>query len=580
MKLRTRLFLIITVIAIIPQTILTVALVYRHAQINNGRTTEVIDQQFNAVAASVEYGYDSFQYAMNVVLFYSNDGSSVAQLMADIVEAEGKGINYNYYIYAWRIQSIFQNICYSFKSVEGIYVMLPMGKLIGYRPGDVSSMPDSYGGEDAQWYDQTIDLNGRILYSSADRNTTFQLGAGNVVISQAVYDIYTHEPVGVILLDCNPEYFWAPLAESMADMTAFTLYNPKTDSVLWSNVNPDVRFEKDGDIQQLSRTVTDIHLELTMNVDYGAFSREMAHSLTMLVVLCFVCEIAIIFLVWYFSGKFIRPIEQMGQHVMRQKGMQLVPFEAYLNRRDEIGILVRVYNEMAEKLNAAIREEYENNLMILDAQMRALESNINAHFLFNTLESINSMAELDGNDDIVTMSLALGNMFRYAIKTEREKVALAEELQHVLDYVSIQQIRFDNRFRLVMDVPEELKDQKVLKLILQPLVENALKHGLNYCVSGNEISISARMQGQCLKIVVSDNGQGIEPDRLAQIRSRLNEAASFIELGHRACQSIGLKNIQTRIELYYGKGYGMTVNSQINHGTEIILLIPVYEGGK
>lgn len=163
----------------------------------------------------------------------------------------------------------------------------------------------------------------------------------------------------------------------------------------------------------------------------------------------------------------------------------------------------------------------------------------------------------------------------YTLKTQSEIVTIQDELEHVQDYVSIQQIRFDNRFQLNVDISEELRNYKVLKLILQPLVENALYHGLNYCTIGDTITIRVYTKQALLFIDVHDNGQGIVSDTLEILQHTLSEEASFTELGHRNKQSIGLKNIHSRIELYYGKGYGLTVTSQSSKWTNIQIKLPI-----
>ena len=123
-----------------------------------------------------------------------------------------------------------------------------------------------------------------------------------------------------------------------------------------------------------------------------------------------------------------------------QSGHTLIQSTRYLNRTDEIGTLYNEYNAMVESLNAAVKQDYQDKLVLLDAQMKSLEARINSHFLFNTLEAINSIAELEDNESIATMSLALGNMFRYTLKTQSELVTVQDELDHVNDYVTIQTI--------------------------------------------------------------------------------------------------------------------------------------------
>ena len=246
-----------------------------------------------------------------------------------------------------------------------------------------------------------------------------------------------------------------------------------------------------------------------------------------------------------------------------------------MGRTDEIGTLYNEYSHMLDEINEGIRRDYQNRLIVLDAQMKALEARINSHFLFNTLESINSMAELADNKEIATMSLALGDMFRYAIKTPGEIVTLTDELKHVDDYASIQLIRFNGKFRLEKNIPPALLSCPVLKLILQPLVENALFHGLNYCTAGDLITISAVQENLLLHISVSDNGVGMNPETLAMLRSTLMNQNSFSEIGHQSGQSIGLGNIHARIQLYYGKQYGLSIASAENIGTRITITIPI-----
>ena len=258
-----------------------------------------------------------------------------------------------------------------------------------------------------------------------------------------------------------------------------------------------------------------------------------------------------------------------------QTGHTLTLSGQYLNRTDEIGTLYNEYNAMVESLNAAVKQDYHNKLVNLDAQMKSLEARINSHFLFNTLESINSMAELEDNEQIATMSQALGNMFRYTLKTKSELVSVQDELNHVNDYVTIQRIRFDERFRLEVDMEDSFKQEQVLKLILQPLVENALYHGLKYCSCGDLISIIGRKEGDYLIIHVRDNGMGMDKETLKLLQERLMEEASFTELGQRNKQSIGLKNIHSRIELYYGRGYGLSITSEEGNFTDVQIKLPI-----
>ena len=207
--------------------------------------------------------------------------------------------------------------------------------------------------------------------------------------------------------------------------------------------------------------------------------------------------------------------------------------------------------------------------------MKSLEAQINSHFLYNTLESINSIAELEEVESISTMALALGDMFRYSIKTQSELVTVADELKHVRDYVSIQRIRFENKFDLKLEIPEEMYSYKVLKLILQPLVENSFYHGLQYCRCGSFIKIRGWHDDRFLYLSVSDDGAGMTKEQKEELEKTLMEPARFTELGQRNKQSIGVKNIHTRIVLYYGEGYGLHIDSEPGMGTTMTIKLPV-----
>ena len=279
--------------------------------------------------------------------------------------------------------------------------------------------------------------------------------------------------------------------------------------------------------------------------------------------------------IYFVTSRLISPIERLSWAISRQGRDELRFVNPYSDRKDEIGTLYLEYENMVTRMNEMVKTRYKDKLILLDSQMKSLEAGINSHFLFNTLESINSMAELDNNKNIATMSLALGNMFRYSIKTQSELVSLKDELEHVSDYISIQNIRFNGKFHFNEDIPKGLLSKKVLKLILQPLVENSLYHGLEYCTVGDTINLTASESEGNLIITVADNGKGMTDDTLSLIQARLDEEPQFTELGHRNNQSIGLKNIHSRIELYYGIEYGLSISSSLNNGTVITIKIPM-----
>jgi len=367
---------------------------------------------------------------------------------------------------------------------------------------------------------------------------------------------------------------------TLPSITLLSIENKNNNQILYTNINQ-LKSNFTEKNKKIFKTGLDLD-QLSLSAVFNYDELYKAYNLTevLLLIIAVFCMAGTIVLSIIFSNSLTKPITHLSDKMASQHGSHLTLTGRYLNRNDEIGVLYNEYNSMVDELNISIKRDYQNKLITLDSQMKSLEAWINSHFLFNTLESINSIAFIEGNERIATMAMSLGNMFRYAIKTKSEMVTVQDELNHVRDYVSIQKIRFSDNFDLNIRIPEAIRSQHVLKLILQPLVENALFHGLQYCHVGSRIDITARLDQKHLYIEVTDDGKGMNPLQLKELQDKLRQEATFTELGHRDKQSIGLKNIHTRIELYYGKGYGLFVRSTEGAGTTVEIKLPVLEGGR
>lgn len=225
------------------------------------------------------------------------------------------------------------------------------------------------------------------------------------------------------------------------------------------------------------------------------------------------------------------------------------------------------FNQMVHRLSeliVQIKKEEEKSRI---AQFKVLQQQINPHFLYNTLESINALAAMSGQKDISKMTINLGRLLRISINGSYE-VFVQREINHVISYLEIQKIRFDNFFTYEIEVNEELNQKRVLKLILQPLVENILTHAFTEHQENGLISI----HGKCIDgrgyFYIKDNGEGISEASLKKI---LQKRADFEEQGH------GIRNVHERLQLFYGKSYGMMICSS-EQGTIIRLSFPLNRG--
>lgn len=575
MKFRTKIFLIFSILAIIPLLVLAGFSYIRYERTIYQQMDDISSQLFENATETANSTLNSIVDTTNFFNFYYHDGTRAIENLDLFMNLDQKPEIFEFYHASKSYDRICQNRMYSDENIYGIYLITPSGYVFSYTNEINGSIRTDFDFEGAAWYQRVKKLDGRLFISTVDAHEMFTGKKRSVFFSQYLKDVYTHETAGILVVDCNPAIFDLSSANTMPDITLLTIDNTETDDVLYTNYDEISCEFEESDRKVMRGSLRLSPLRLTAVVDYGSLFREFNVTIVLLLLISVVCIGGFLVTAYLVSRHMVKPLEDLSRQMRSQKAHPMEFFTQHMERNDEIGTLYNGYNTMVESLNASVKQDYHDKLVVLDAQMKSLEARINSHFLFNTLESINSMAELEENQQISTMSLALGNMFRYTLKTQSELVTVEEELGHVRDYVSIQQIRFDYRFRLEIRMEEEFRQQRVLKLILQPLVENALYHGLKYCSCGDTITVAGQLEEGLLTMDVRDNGQGIEEERLLELQQNLTKEASFTELGHRNKHSIGLTNIHSRIELYYGRGYGLSVTSQPGQWTNIRIKLPV-----
>lgn len=227
-----------------------------------------------------------------------------------------------------------------------------------------------------------------------------------------------------------------------------------------------------------------------------------------------------------------------------------------------------------ELLQVLLQREAAAQIMTKEAEINALQSQINPHFLYNTLETIRGQALCCGATSIADATKALAEIFRYNISQKGAMISLKEELANIDAYMRIQSIRFNDRFTLHSDVAEDTLYIQIPKLLVQPVIENALKHGLEVKRGKGNIWISAFRTANRLEIAVEDDGVGISPTILKALNEKLAQGQAE-RLGSSTTSNIGLANINERIKLIYGTDYGVTVLSAEQQGTRVILSLGI-----
>lgn len=235
---------------------------------------------------------------------------------------------------------------------------------------------------------------------------------------------------------------------------------------------------------------------------------------------------------------------------------------------DEISIIHANFNKMVETLDTYIKENYVLKIAEREAELNVLQSQINPHFLYNTLETIDSMAAVKGHLEISEVCNKLGMIFRYNItKTNREYATVAQEIDHVKNYISIQKMRFGDRLNVEFDIDESTLSMPILKFILQPIVENSILHALEDKSEGGQLQISVKKADDCLHITVSDNGSGFKNDVLDEINAIISSPDTSIN--STLISGIGLTNVINRIKIVYNNQAKILITSNPDAGTRI-----------
>jgi two-component system sensor histidine kinase YesM len=238
---------------------------------------------------------------------------------------------------------------------------------------------------------------------------------------------------------------------------------------------------------------------------------------------------------------------------------------------DEITELGLSFNIMIGKIRELLDSKIKEQEILKKAEMRALQSQINPHFLYNTLDTIIWMAEAKKTDQIVEVVTALSNFFRISLSKGQDWITIAEEIERVRSYLIIQKIRYRDIMDFKIEVDERVSDNTVLKLILQPLVENAIYHGIKNKREGGTIIVRAKPNnGNEVLLEVEDNGIGFAPEKLAQIQAELADISGEIKQE----SGFGLGNVNHRLKLYYGMQFGLSVKSKYQTGTRVTFVIP------
>lgn len=269
----------------------------------------------------------------------------------------------------------------------------------------------------------------------------------------------------------------------------------------------------------------------------------------------------------FISKSITLPIQKLRNSMERVQEGDFKAADIVIPAENEIGSLTTSFNVMTHKIEDLMAQNVHEQELKRKSELKALQSQINPHFLYNTLDSIIWMAEGKKNEDVVVMTASLARLLRQSISNEDETVSIIQEIQYVKSYLTIQKMRYKDKLEYEIDVDSSIYSVHIVKLVLQPIIENAIYHGLKYKDSKGMICVKGHQDGRNAVIEIKDDGVGMDEETLAHIfeKHKVNYHSN----------GVGVYNIQKRLSLYYGKEYGLRYESEKGKGTTVTVVIPM-----
>lgn len=409
-----------------------------------------------------------------------------------------------------------------------------------------------------------------LLRTIYNQDTFKEIGLQAILVNKdflrTVYDGLTKSVQNIVILSDDYEVIAARNYDNLDYLNSTTFYKLYHEN--------DSRIDKEINALVSYTTIIDTGWKIVTYVPLNELYSDAYELRRSLILLCILTVVILSIFNLSIAMGFINPINHLVKGMkMVQKDNRIVFIDD--EREDELGFLIKTFNEMSKEINHLVNWVYREKLTRKEAELKALQSQINPHFLFNTLESINWMARLNNVPEISDTVTDLSDLMEASIGRDDRLVTVEEEFKYAFKYISILKRRFGEKIVFKEEIIGDADKVEIPRLLIQPLVENSVYHGIEKLRGKGEIILSARVEEDILIITVMDTGPGIEAPELEALNRRLSldNDTYFKELSD-SRRSIGIENVNRRIRLFYGDNYGLKIESKLGEYTKIIVRIP------
>lgn len=378
-----------------------------------------------------------------------------------------------------------------------------------------------------------------------------------------------------IFMDLKSDNLDSFLVDKDNRLLSYSGFAENVDMIPYYGINSMIKMEiSNNDYLIFSQKIESVPFYFVLKYDYLELSRQSALIFTNNIYL-FIILLLLIFILSYMTAySILKPVNAINRHFIEFDPINSEDKYNHDYFIQDIDMLGNTFNQMTERIEKLIDELIVANIKRerletekKTAEIESLQSQINPHFLYNTLDNINYMIKNEEKNKSVTMINSLSDLFRYGLSRKEILITIEEEIKYARAYTEIMNNRYNDQIEYIWEIDESLLTKKVIKLILQPIIENAIYHGVRHNERQKRIVIKCEKSNDTIVFTIDDNGKGMTKEELEIITTKL--------ISGDTSNNIGINNVQTRLYLYYGKNYGITINSEYNKGTVIKLRIPI-----
>lgn len=386
-------------------------------------------------------------------------------------------------------------------------------------------------------------------------------------LGKIVESISTDEKGLFFIMDSNNKIIYFPEEKYLGLDVSQVNYNGHNMGEISRNENLD---KKDFVV---SYTLQSTQWQVIGVIPLDSIYKKFNHVTIISFYICLITFIFSLFVAYSFSKRITKPINMLIT-TMKKVGEGNFSSTVTHSENTDLQVLSSSFNTMVDKVNNLMIKIIKKESESANARFIALQAQINPHFLYNTLETIRSIALRNNIESIADISKSMATIFRYSIDDKSDSVILKEELEHVKNYIRIQKYRYGDKFDVSYDIDENLLDCEIIKLVLQPLVENAIYHGIELKKKRCKINITCKETQTGIIIIINDDGLGMRAEVVKFLNDKISNYEMVPEKKKRVDFGIGIINVNARIKLYYGNEYGLYIESILNEGTSVVVKIP------